>query len=850
MSASGWLAPLAEHPFGPALAPIAQSAADASPPHANDQQKAGQAPTTAAAAAAAAMTTKAASKSAAKPKVSPPRVEEPVGGEPLTREEMQIQAQMRRFQQMEEAKKKKEKLQALKREREEADPCKCGFARERSALPKPLAPGGPRCLRCTPIPPPAPLRAAATLREAPLFTPAEEEFADPMRYIKSITPFFYQYGICRIQPPPSFRPPVYFRRHNEVAFGAEGEAGGAEAEAGGAGGGSGGASGLVAPGEAVHGPQQAAGNGGQPRRRRRRWRDDGRVSSRKGRSRERDRWRRRRDHGRDPAAKGAAAAAAAAAARRVVGGDGQRRGHDGRDSACQDGPGGRDCDRGGRGRGRWRRRGPRRRRRRRRRGRRPRRQAAPGRGGLHADCGHGHLRLAAAVDQAPPPRPAGGGRRGERGRRPAADPAAGGDAPSGGGRPAGFICAFTPQYARYSLRQFKELDLRFRRDVFPDATDEAPPPAEEVEQWFWHGFASEGDGKVLYCSDLDGTAFPHAGKYGEHPWSPARLAEAERSLLRFVEYAIPGVNTPMLYFGMLFSMFCWHVEDHYMYSTSYLHEGSHKTWYGVSSLHADAFEGAFSDHLAAGVAHDPELFVKKASMVPPSTLLERGVPVCRAVQEPGQFVVTLPQAYHAGFSHGFTSAEAVNFMSDEWLPYAKAAAERYRRLGKEPVIDLDHILVLASNADYCPPCTPSSPRASPRSSTAAARCGAGGAGVALEEATLTAEERRHAMGRSPPCATCGRICHFGFVTRRAAARAAARRDRRRRAKRGWRGGGGGGFGDEEGQGGGGGAAAADDDDARRRRRRPRRRRPRGVGPPVGGGVGGRRPRGGVPEPRR
>ena len=39
------------------------------------------------------------------------------------------------------------------------------------------------------------------------------------------------------------------------------------------------------------------------------------------------------------------------------------------------------------------------------------------------------------------------------------------------------------------------------------------------------------------------------------------------------------MNAPMLYFGMLFSMFCWHVEDNYMYSVSYLHEGAPKTWY-------------------------------------------------------------------------------------------------------------------------------------------------------------------------------------------------------------------------------------------------------------------------------
>ena len=38
----------------------------------------------------------------------------------------------------------------------------------------------------------------------------------------------------------------------------------------------------------------------------------------------------------------------------------------------------------------------------------------------------------------------------------------------------------------------------------------------------------------------------------------------------------------MLYFGMLFSMFCWHVEDNYMYSVSYLHEGAPKTWRAAS----------------------------------------------------------------------------------------------------------------------------------------------------------------------------------------------------------------------------------------------------------------------------
>lgn len=42
-------------------------------------------------------------------------------------------------------------------------------------------------------------------------------------------------------------------------------------------------------------------------------------------------------------------------------------------------------------------------------------------------------------------------------------------------------------------------------------------------------------------------------------------------------------------------------------------------------------------------------------------ILLRQVPVYRLVQDPGQFVVTFPKAYHGGFSYGYNCGEAVNF---------------------------------------------------------------------------------------------------------------------------------------------------------------------------------------------
>uniref|UniRef100_A0A8C5HFN8 [histone H3]-trimethyl-L-lysine(4) demethylase n=1 Tax=Gouania willdenowi TaxID=441366 RepID=A0A8C5HFN8_GOUWI len=255
------------------------------------------------------------------------------------------------------------------------------------------------------------------------------------------------------------------------------------------------------------------------------------------------------------------------------------------------------------------------------------------------------------------------------------------------------VFGFEQATREYTLQSFGEMADSFKADYFNMPVHMVP--TELVEREFWRLVSSiEEDVSVEYGADIHskefGSGFPmNNGKrtltkeeedYARSGWNLNVMPVLEQSLLCHINGDISGMKVPWLYVGMVFSAFCWHIEDHWSYSINYLHWGEPKTWYGVPSVAAERLEEVMKKLTPELFEFQPDLLHQLVTIMNPNILMSHGVPVVRTNQCAGEFVITFPRAYHSGFNQGYNFAEAVNFLTADWLPAGRSCIEHYRRL--------------------------------------------------------------------------------------------------------------------------------------------------------------------------
>uniref|UniRef100_A0A3Q1GG67 Lysine-specific demethylase 4B n=1 Tax=Acanthochromis polyacanthus TaxID=80966 RepID=A0A3Q1GG67_9TELE len=191
---------------------------------------------------------------------------------------------------------------------------------------------------------------------------------------------------------------------------------------------------------------------------------------------------------------------------------------------------------------------------------------------------------------------------------------------------------------------------------------------DDLERKYWKNLTFVSP---IYGADVSGSIYDE----DIHEWNIGHL----NTLLDMVEQecgiVIEGVNTPYLYFGMWKTTFAWHTEDMDLYSINYLHFGQSKSWYSVPPEHGKRLE-RLAQGFFPGSSQGCDAFLRhKMTLISPSILKKYGIPFDRITQNEGEFMITFPYGYHAGFNHGFNCAESTNFATLRWVDYGKMATQ-------------------------------------------------------------------------------------------------------------------------------------------------------------------------------
>jgi histone demethylase JARID1 len=226
---------------------------------------------------------------------------------------------------------------------------------------------------------------------------------------------------------------------------------------------------------------------------------------------------------------------------------------------------------------------------------------------------------------------------------------------------------------------------------------------DDVEREFWRLVHNPDENvEVEYGADIHstthGSALPTVetfplSPYARDSWNLNNLPILPDSLLRYIRSDISGMTVPWLYVGMIFSTFCWHIEDHHTYSINYQHFGDTKTWYGVPGSDAHLLEEALKAAAPDLFEQSPDLLDQLVTMMSPDKLKKHGVHVYACDQRANEFVVTYPRAYHSGFNHGFNVNEAVNFALPDWIDAGLESVKRYKQSHRSPVFSHDELLM-------------------------------------------------------------------------------------------------------------------------------------------------------------
>ena len=248
-----------------------------------------------------------------------------------------------------------------------------------------------------------------------------------------------------------------------------------------------------------------------------------------------------------------------------------------------------------------------------------------------------------------------------------------------------------------SMSQLRDASERLHNQIF---SPEMTPSHDQMEQVYWNYLDDEYNStEVMFTSGLlrDDQIIDYihrTPKYSDAAYNLATLRNHPDSLLKREQSAgdIGILSGPWFPSGMMFSTVPWHIEDHFLFSLSWLHVGSSRMWYSVPGEKYEAFEHELQTKMGSLFDKERKLLNHYFTMYNPYRL-PTSLPVYKVAQELGDIIVMFPKAYHSAFNFGFSITEAIDIAAPEWLPYGMEATRAYLDMRRKPLLNVLDLII-------------------------------------------------------------------------------------------------------------------------------------------------------------
>ncbi|KAG8389201.1 hypothetical protein BUALT_Bualt02G0204300 [Buddleja alternifolia] len=269
-----------------------------------------------------------------------------------------------------------------------------------------------------------------------------------------------------------------------------------------------------------------------------------------------------------------------------------------------------------------------------------------------------------------------------------------------------------------TLKSFKKYAGDFKRQYFRENDKDKDfdvslisvqgrrePLIARIEGEYWRIIENPSEEIEVLCGTTFGSRTLRSGfpqktspniaeysKYVKSGWNLNNTPKLSGSLLPFGCYDTSSILVPQLFIGMCFASQCWRNEDHHLYSLCYMHLGEPKVYYSVPGRYCIKFLEVVK-MLFPQLSKHPELLRDLVTQLSPAMLKSEGIPVYRCVQNPLEFVLVFPGAFHSEFSCGFNCTESVCFAPFDWLPHGQNIVELYSQYCLKTSISHDRLLL-------------------------------------------------------------------------------------------------------------------------------------------------------------